>query len=300
MDLLSVFDVPAKVNLFLNISSKRKDSYHEIQSLFHTVALYDEMIVKKKESFRLSFDKSSTVAIKTSLYDLTKNNLLEKIHTYFQQQYQTTPVEIKLKKQIPVGAGLGGGSSDAAGLIVALDQLFDLKLSIAEKIKIGLLFGTDICFFFYGGLAWVNGMGEKIDPIQTNITANVLLVYPDIFVSTATAYRNYVSYREINFFEKKKLLSQLLNTHTHDSQNLLSAILDDYCYNAFEEKLWQNYGKIKKTYDTLKKKYPYTLLSGSGSTFFALSTEKIDHQKYSEKKHHVINTHLTGEGIIVC
>ena len=214
MPQLSVF-CPAKVNLFLNISLKRNDNYHSLQSLFHTVNWYDKLILNKQKKFQLIIDPQSKIKSKTEHYDLQKNNLLETIYQYFVENYFITPISITLIKNIPLGAGLGGGSSDAAGLIHAINELFNLSLSLETKQKIGFLFGCDIPYFLTGGLAWVSGKGEKIFSLPSPFVKqkkNVLLFYPNTFVSTAKAYQKYVTFKRLNFKKKKKRIDCFFNT----------------------------------------------------------------------------------------
>src|SRR6056297_2257661 len=155
----------AKINIFLGIFSKRNSGLHELGSVFQNITLFDILDIVKADQYQLIIDSSSPVAAVTADYNLYRNNLLCRIYQYFRERFRIPPVQIKLKKCIPVGAGLGGGSADAAGFITALNKLYKLNLSRKKLSLIGQYFGADIPFFFTGGRAAVEGTGEYIRPI---------------------------------------------------------------------------------------------------------------------------------------
>ncbi len=176
---------PAKINLFLKVLGKREDGYHDIYSWFQAINLYDYLTfeITSKPDIRLSLDNDADLPI-------DENNLVVKTARLMKERFGITEgLEIDLQKHIPIAAGLGGGSSDAAGTIYAINELFGLGLSNEEMRAIGLEIGSDVPFFFSSGQAEVTGRGEIIKDIALPLDYKVLLVVPDISVSTAESYR---------------------------------------------------------------------------------------------------------------
>ena len=177
---------PAKINLFLKLTGKRSDGYHELESLFAFLDLADDLEVKKSDEFKLEITGEFAAEI-----DL-KNNLFTKILDFFVTQFQISKnLHIKITKNIPVGAGLGGGSSDAAYFLHALNEIFTLNLSILELQKISLNFGSDIAFLLQNQAAIVKGRGELITPFPDFSTIPALLINPKISVSTKEIFAKF-------------------------------------------------------------------------------------------------------------
>ncbi len=146
---------PSKINLTLEILGIKENQYHEISSIMQTLDLSDEM------SFNLSSDISVTTD--NEMLSNEENNLSYKAAKILKQSLQLDKgVQISIKKKIPIAAGLGGGSSNAATTLICLNKIWDLNLSIDELSKIGSELGSDIPFFLTGGTAFVSGQGEKI------------------------------------------------------------------------------------------------------------------------------------------
>ncbi len=261
----------AKVNLYLNVlPPSANESYHKIESLFHSISLYDELSVSpvvKKEINQITFLPTShpKIALKTTHYNLQENNLLIKVLEFFQKEFSIPPVLLRLKKNIPVGAGLGGGSSNAAGLILVLNKMFNLQLTEDQKKQIAIKFGSDIPFFLQGGLAIVEGIGEKITPLDFSLNDQLLLVYPEEFIATSLAYKKNVQLNNNDNFSSLK--KNLLAANKKNNRSLPP--LPEFFYNAFEKKTLEYYPKIKKVYHLLLNKTPHVLLSGSGSSLYA-------------------------------
>ena len=163
---------PAKVNLVLEVLAKRDDGYHEIRSLVQTISLYDVL------SFELA-DKNSFECTEPSLQ--TSDNLvvqaaelLRKVGGY------DKGAKINLEKRIPWGAGLGGGSSDAATTLLALNGLWELKLTTLDLVELAARLGSDVPFFIYGGMALIEGRGERVTPLATSIQSWFVLLLPPV------------------------------------------------------------------------------------------------------------------------
>ena len=179
----------AKINLFLKIISKRSDGYHEIESLFAFLDLYDELYVAKADGYHMEIKGEFAAAVDV------KNNLLTKILDFFVSNFSVDKnLTITLVKNIPVGGGLGGGSSDAAFFIQALNKIFQLNLSKLDMRQISLKFGSDIAFFFENHAAIVRGRGEIITPLKSAFKPlYTLLVNPKIEISSQKIYNNFAA-----------------------------------------------------------------------------------------------------------
>ncbi|MDX9856593.1 MAG: 4-(cytidine 5'-diphospho)-2-C-methyl-D-erythritol kinase [candidate division Zixibacteria bacterium] len=185
-----VVGAPAKINLFLQVLNRRDDGYHNINSVFQAVSLFDRLRVRRDRSgpfFSLRLDERSSVA---SDLDCGPANLVARAFELMKRRFDLTQgLAITLEKQIPVAAGLAGGSTDAAACIYAVNRLFELGLSRREMAAIGSELGSDIPFFFSSGQALVTGRGEQVDEIVLPLDYWVVLVTPRVGVSTAEAYR---------------------------------------------------------------------------------------------------------------
>ena len=187
----------AKINLFLNILKKRNDGFHEIDSLFQNVTLSDELHLRltKTSQFSLIVQPSnrslSGASNHSSDKDFLENNLIEKVYKDFSKSYGIGGVEARLEKCIPMGAGLGGGSANAAGMMLGLNKLFGLKLSEEKLLKKSPYYGADVSFFLRGGTAFVSGVGNEIKSCDKKIKLFLVLVYPNVHVATKESYRKY-------------------------------------------------------------------------------------------------------------
>lgn len=168
----------AKLNLALNITGTTENGYHTLDMIMQEISLCDFIDIKKAD----------TVSIKASTY-LPRENTMSKACTLF---FEYTGIKgganINIKKNIPIGAGLGGGSSDGAAVLKALNELYNAQLSQEELIKIGLKIGADVPFFIKGGCMRARGIGEKLDTLENNLDCTYILAKPKKGVNTAKAY----------------------------------------------------------------------------------------------------------------
>jgi 4-diphosphocytidyl-2-C-methyl-D-erythritol kinase len=171
---------PAKINWFLSVLGKREDGYHNILSLMQCVSIYDNLM----------FEHSDTLEVASDLDIPLDNNLVYRAASLLKQYTSCKKgAKITLYKNIPVSAGLGGGSSDAAYTLSGLNRLWGLGLNNTELSTIGLEIGSDIPFFLNGSCALIKGRGEKVVPLRLDNSAIVLLlIKPEISVSTAWTY----------------------------------------------------------------------------------------------------------------
>lgn len=180
-----VIGAPAKVNLDLKVLRKREDGYHDIDSLFQAVSLFDRLTFERVDrSDRAELTVTNGVNLPTD-----EANLIVKAFNLLKLRFGFRGgIRVELEKNIPVAAGLGGGSSDGAATILAVRILFDLPLDFSEMAKLGLELGSDLPFFFGSGQAHVTGRGEIVTDLDLPTDYWLVLVTPGFEVSTAEAY----------------------------------------------------------------------------------------------------------------
>jgi len=235
------FLAPAKINRFLKIISKRGDGYHNLQSFFQIIDLCDEIYFKARDDNQInlqyiskSFDDD--LIVKATKKMLNKTGL---------------GIDIALNKKIPTGAGLGGGSSDAATTILALNKIFNLGFKLEQLEEMGLTLGADVPFFIRGQNAWVEGIGEKITPIQLE-QQTFLLAVPDIHIAT------------------KQVFSSLKLTKNAIPLKMSALISDDEIDsvpNDLEEVSLKLFPELKDVKNWLMQ-YGHAKMTGTGSAFF--------------------------------
>jgi 4-diphosphocytidyl-2-C-methyl-D-erythritol kinase len=183
----SVWLAPAKLNLFLHIIGRRPDGYHELQTLFQFVDLCDEitLTVRKDGQIRRVKDLAAVPA---------ESDLCVRAARALQQAAGSPlGADIDLKKNIPIGGGLGGGSSDAATCLVALNRLWAINWPPEKLAAIGLKLGADVPVFVHGRVAWAEGVGERLTPLYPPLAPpepNYLILKPNVFVSTADVFQD--------------------------------------------------------------------------------------------------------------
>ena len=182
---------PAKINLYLKVDKKRSDGFHNIESRFQLINLFDEITIKKTDNKNISL--RSNVKDKSFL---NKNIILDAFFKLQEAVGEDLGCEVTVIKNIPIGAGLGGGSSNAASTLVGLNDLFKLNLSRTELTQLGAELGADIPFFINGENADVSGFGEILSPCDS-INSKILLIYPNIHVSTKEMFDELQAQRRI-------------------------------------------------------------------------------------------------------
>jgi len=184
---------PAKINLSLKILSQRKDGFHEIETLIAPVSLHDEIKIDK-----IGVGKRIKFRCDDPSVPRGEDNLVVRAANRFFAATKLTPaVSIELKKKIPHGAGLGGGSSDAAATLLALNRLFETNLTLEELAKLGSAIGSDVPFFIFESVATCRGRGELVTSMELPEQLSILLIKPDFVVATAWAYSRWHDSRQI-------------------------------------------------------------------------------------------------------
>lgn len=234
----------AKINLFLDVISRLPNAYHEIFTIFAEIELCDKL--------KFFLTNKQGIKIVSNIGELNNSeNLIYKVAIYLKDRFCVDKgVLVELEKNIPIAAGLGGGSSNAAATIKALSKLWDLNLSLDEMNNIAALFGSDINFFLTGGTSIGRNRGEIIESIDDIIINHILLINPNIQISSKTAYQ------------------AVQITHpNHNWQSLIKEKSSKYCYNKLEEGIALQYPIIKQLTDQLLQlNAEKAMLSGSGST----------------------------------
>lgn len=193
MDSLN-YKARAKINLGLDVIRRLENGYHEVKMVMQTIGLYDELILKKRQD-------SDIILLINSVDSLgaREDNLIYKAAKRMQEHYHIGQgVEVSLKKNIPVAAGMAGGSTDAAAVMLAMNEMFELGRSKEELMELALPLGADIPFCIMGGTALAEGIGEKLTPLPPPPHAEIVVVKPPIMVSTAKVYQSL----DMNIMEK--------------------------------------------------------------------------------------------------
>jgi len=278
-----ILNAPAKINLFLKVFGLRDDGYHTIESLIQKITLYD----------KLSFSMSSDIVLATDSDIPVKENLVYRAAVLLKNTFKVTEgAEITLKKNIPIGAGLGGGSSDAAAALLGLSELWSLNCSREDLCEIAGQLGSDVPFFLYGALSFAHGRGEKVLPKRIKKSFTVMLVKPDIFVSTAWAYKNFRGSRA-EFDGSTKLSNGELTKKAEKVNNIEHFIrifekeefniLSDAVLNDLESVTAEEFPVIDEIKDKLRKEGAViALMSGSGPTVFGVFETRDRAGKASE------------------
>lgn len=258
---------PAKINLGLEILSKRSDGYHELDMIMQSIDLFDIVTVESTDSSR----RISVLHTK-SINCSEQNDITYKAAKLFFESLNKKDysIVIKIDKKIPLGAGLAGGSSDGAAVLVLLNSMYGNPFSQSELIKIGGQIGSDVPFCILGGTARAKGIGTELRPINFFGDYFLVLVKPEISISTKEAYQlsDKIIKSEIKNFD---LLENYLinNDFISMSKNL---------YNRFEDLICkETIGKIKQDFYLLGSES--SLMSGSGSTVYGIFKSKISARK---------------------
>lgn len=242
----------AKINLTLDILGRREDGYHLIDSVFQSVSVYDYVDVQK----------SDIITVRCSDSDLCdQSNIAYKAaQKFFEYVNISGGADIEIEKHIPQAAGMGGGSADAAAVIVALDKLYKTNLSQQQLCEVGLSVGADVPFCIVGGTARVGGIGEKMSTLPDMPDCAILLIKHGQKLSTADMYRQVDAYPQERFFTDNMVNAIKNNSLTDLCKNVFNAF-DSVCDN-------------RKLIADIKTTTPLAVsLSGSGPTVFAIYSD---------------------------
>jgi 4-diphosphocytidyl-2-C-methyl-D-erythritol kinase len=246
---------PAKINLSLKVLGRRGDGFHEIETLIAPISLYDKIDIEKQNRWiDFSCDDPALPAGDDNL-------VVRAAKVFFEQTGMKGGAGIKLQKKIPHGAGLGGGSSDAAATLRALDQLFETNLSRDRLAQLGSELGSDVPFFFFGSTALCQGRGEIVSPATLQEKMSILLLKPQFSVASQWAYQRWQSSREVPGID-------------YQPQHFGGAIF----FNDLERPVFEKFVYLAQLKTWLRKQPEIgaALMSGSGATVFAVLREGAD------------------------
>jgi 4-diphosphocytidyl-2-C-methyl-D-erythritol kinase len=251
---------PAKINWFLYVLNKREDGFHEILSPFQKISLYDS----------LRFEPADDVLL-TDESEITDNIILKTIDLLKEAGHNSQRgVHITLNKEIPVSAGLGGGSSDAAMTLMTLNKLWSLDISNDELMSVASEIGSDVPFFIGDGFSIIKGRGELIDPRSIEQAYDILLVNPGIKISTKWAYENNKEY--FNLKNENTITEEFIRSYNRRDFDSMRNIMS----NSLEAPVFKKYPEIKEIKAKLNRAgAELSLMSGSGSTVFGVFKDGV-------------------------
>ena len=270
--LLMICFPNAKINLGLNIVSQRNDGFHNLETIFYPINLKDGLEIINSESqeqyqffqtgIKIDGDPSTNIVIKA--LELVKNH----------SKINIPNIDIHLLKKIPTGAGLGGGSSDAAFMLKLLNKAYNLGIPNNELIELALQIGADCPFFLYNKPSFASGIGNQLEPIDLDLSGMYLLIVkPDVFISTKEAY-SMVSPKSPTLS-----LKEIATRPLYEWKELMK--------NDFEDPIFKKYPQICKIKQQLYDLgATYASMSGSGSSLYGIFNVKPDFQN-------LFNNHYT-------
>jgi len=194
----------AKINLFLNVLGKREDQYHELEMVMAPLAMHDVLSFKKRKDNEIRLTTSAQVT------DDVEDNLVFQVAKYLQDNYGLAGIDIHLEKNIPIAAGLGGGSADCAATLRGLNRLFNLDLSLEQLAAIGEGFGADVPYCVYNKPCIARGKGEELFFLKRKFKRPVLLVVPDIRIRTRDVYQR-LTMDEVTHIKITKMTNAIYN-----------------------------------------------------------------------------------------
>jgi 4-diphosphocytidyl-2-C-methyl-D-erythritol kinase len=247
---------PAKINLGLQVTNKRTDGFHDIETVFYAIPLFDALEINPSEE--LSF-----VSTGLPIAGKVENNLCIKAYELLKSHYSIPPVAIHLHKVIPMGAGLGGGSADAAYTLKLLKDFFELPISKEELVNFASQLGSDCPFFINDTPHFATGRGELLEPISFSLQSyKIILVYPAIHVNTAWAYQ------QIHPKPITQSIKEILNLPITDWKGRL--------VNDFEAAVFPSHPAIGSICTKLYEMGAlYASMSGSGSAVFGIFEKSV-------------------------
>jgi 4-diphosphocytidyl-2-C-methyl-D-erythritol kinase len=277
-----IVEARAKINLGLQIVRRRDDGYHDIDTVFHRIGWSDEMEFRKTER---------GITLTTSLPELPcdeRNLCVRAAATLFELTGYDGGIHIDLRKNVPIGAGLGGGSSDAAAVLKALPSFLDIPVASEDLFQIASRLGSDVPYFLEDGSAYAQGRGELLSYFNLALPWHVLVVYPGIHISTAWAYRrvSFPSHHPIHN------LKELILANLSSPVELVNKMRNDFepvVFPVHEETM-----RVKEI--MYRTGADFSLMSGSGSSVFGLFRDESRARETMEFFGRKYRVHLTAPG----
>lgn len=252
-----------KVNLNLHVFQRRVDNYHNLESVFQKINLYDELYVSKNEQ--------EDLVLTTNVKELeNKKNIISKAYYTLKDKYkQIKGVTVKLNKNIPMQAGLGGGSTDCSAFILAMNKLYELNMNEKDLIEIGSSLGADVVPCFYNSAVKANGIGDRITKINTHFKYYLLVIKPNMAFSTKEMYT--MLDNNVEFLNNEENLSNTKNIIKALEENDIN-LLTSNLYNSFENVVPSIIQEIKQ--EIIENGANNALMAGSGSSVYGIFKNK--------------------------
>ena len=259
MDELAVKAL-AKINLGLDVLRRREDGYHEVKMVMQTIHLYDQLHLKKIES---------GIHLETNLgfLPVDESNLAYRAARLMKEKYQIEEgIDIRLNKRIPVAAGMAGGSTDAAGVLYGINELFNLGIKRKELMELGVQIGADVPYCIMRGTALAEGIGEKLTSLPPMVKCPVVIAKPQVSVSTKYVYENLKLDEHTQHPDIDALIQ---NIRTKDLPAIAGSM-----GNLLETVTAKKYPEIEKIKELMRENGALNaMMSGSGPTVFGLFDE---------------------------
>ena len=245
----------AKINLGLRVLRRRNDGYHDIETIFHRINLYDELTLEPSLH-------TISISCNNNTIPTDENNLCyEAVELLRAEVGAHLGASIQLKKNIPVGAGLGGGSSDAAAVLNALPSLWNMRVAPSTLTTLALQIGSDVPFFLHNRSAYAEGRGERLSFLKLSIPYWIVVVAPRTHISTAWAYGELSSRKRFHVHSER----------LYDGATCKVAGIPVLMTNDFEDVVFEAHPEIAELKRQLRSAgAAYTLMSGSGSSVYGL------------------------------
>ncbi len=251
----------AKINLGLNVVEKRADGFHNLETVFYPININDalEVVVSNNKQTDVAFT-STGLAIDAN----TENNLCVKAYKLLKEDFDLPSIKMHLHKTIPMGAGLGGGSADAAFTLQLLNIKFSLNLTQQQLLQYALQLGSDCPFFIINTTCFATSRGEELQTVDIDLSNyKIVIVNPNIHISTAQAFANIVPVTPV--VSVKQLIQQPISEWKNS------------IVNDFEKSVFTAYPSLQKIKEQLYNKGAvYAAMSGTGSTFYGIFKKEFD------------------------
>lgn len=248
----------AKINLGLDVVRRREDGYHEVRMIMQTIQLYDRLDIKRTQ------EPGIQIQTNLSFLPVNENNLIYKAAKLLMDEFSITDgVSVKLDKRIPVAAGMAGGSTDAAAMLIGVNRLFSLGLTKRQLMERGVQIGADVPYCIMRGTALAEGIGEELSPLPPIVKCPVLIAKPSISVSTKFVYQNLKLDDTTIHPDIDRLIDDIKAKNLHDIAAHMGNVLETVTipnYPVIDE--------IKK--HMLSNGAVGAMMSGSGPTVFGL------------------------------
>jgi 4-diphosphocytidyl-2-C-methyl-D-erythritol kinase len=259
----------AKINLDLRVLHKNPDGFHELRTVFQTISLADTIAIDYTPARRTQLSLDDPLAIPDNLILRAASAVLDAMGTH-------AKVSFRLKKKIPMGGGLGGGSSNAAAVLLALPILAGKSLPLEKRLELGATLGSDVPFFLLGGTALGLGRGTELYPLADIAEEPMVVVAPGIHVSTPGAYK--ALGRGLTFIETSSKINSFQAFVRTLAQSRSAREASAFSANDFEAVVLTGYPPLKTIQGKLRKFSAAHRMSGSGSAFFSIFASKRERE----------------------